>query len=347
MSGLLDFLQQASRSAGQSVTGLVDLASMALRPLGYTVPAEQVVGSTKWAERKGLLAPESYTPAGIAGQTVGGLLAPLASAKAPQIAAAANKAIDNAMVPSRLNPQLGAIVWHGSPHKFERFDAGKIGSGEGSQAYGYGHYVAESPDVARPYSVMAQKPARRQFGVTTDGSSQAVLDSLIKLNAKKFTDGNVSELVNLIQKRPGAFSDPEKMIARASEYVDNLPPAYVYKIDLPDEHIARMIDLEKAVPESVRDPLSKKALNKFDSGISMGSGESLLKQLEWKFKNAGSKRPAADAANWLKEQGIPGLRFTDAGSRSAPNGGTSNFVVFPGNEDLLKILEINGRGLLD
>jgi len=29
-------------------------------------------------------------------------------------------------------------VYHGSPHKFERFDASKIGTGEGNQAYGHG-----------------------------------------------------------------------------------------------------------------------------------------------------------------------------------------------------------------
>ena len=39
--------------------------------------------------------------------------------------------------------------------------------------------------------------------------------------------------------------------------------------------------------------------------------------------------------------GIPGIRYLDGGSRGA-GAGTSNFVVFPGNEDLLRILERNG-----
>ena len=40
----------------------------------------------------------------------------------------------------------------------------------------------------------------------------------------------------------------------------------------------------------------------------------------------------------LRQQGIPGIRYLDGGSRGAGQG-TSNYVVFPGNEGLLKILE--------
>jgi hypothetical protein len=42
-------------------------------------------------------------------------------------------------------------VYHGSPHRFEEFDASKIGTGEGAQAYGHGIYLAESPKVAEGY----------------------------------------------------------------------------------------------------------------------------------------------------------------------------------------------------
>src|SRR5215510_1270366 len=35
-------------------------------------------------------------------------------------------------------------AYHGSPHEFDRFDARKIGSGEGAQMFGHGHYFAEN-----------------------------------------------------------------------------------------------------------------------------------------------------------------------------------------------------------
>jgi hypothetical protein len=46
-------------------------------------------------------------------------------------------------------------------------------------------------------------------------------------------------------------------------------------------------------------------------------------------------RAAAAAA--LRQQGVPGIRYLDGGSRGA-GAGSSNFVVFPGEEGLLSIL---------
>jgi hypothetical protein len=46
----------------------------------------------------------------------------------------------------------------------------------------------------------------------------------------------------------------------------------------------------------------------------------------------------------LRDAGIPGIRYLDGGSRGAGQG-SSNFVVFPGQESLLNILERNGQPL--
>lgn len=42
-------------------------------------------------------------------------------------------------------------LFHGSRHVFDQFDLGKIGSGEGFQAFGYGLYFAESKGTAEFY----------------------------------------------------------------------------------------------------------------------------------------------------------------------------------------------------
>ena len=52
------------------------------------------------------------------------------------------------------------------------------------------------------------------------------------------------------------------------------------------------------------------------------------------------------AANNLKRLGIPGIRYLDEGSRDAGQG-TSNFVIFPGNEHMLQIQDINGNPIND
>jgi hypothetical protein len=52
-----------------------------------------------------------------------------------------------------LNDQSGRLgpLYHGSPHKFDRFDISKIGEGEGAQSFGHGLYFAENPGVAQSY----------------------------------------------------------------------------------------------------------------------------------------------------------------------------------------------------
>ena len=43
------------------------------------------------------------------------------------------------------------LAYHGSPHHFDKFDASKIGSGEGAQAYGQGLYFAGAEPTAKWY----------------------------------------------------------------------------------------------------------------------------------------------------------------------------------------------------
>ncbi|MBQ2396006.1 MAG: hypothetical protein II304_03030 [Bacteroidales bacterium] len=44
------------------------------------------------------------------------------------------------------------IVYHGSPKDFNKFTNEAIGTGEGAQAHGYGHYAAKNKDVAQEYA---------------------------------------------------------------------------------------------------------------------------------------------------------------------------------------------------
>ncbi len=45
----------------------------------------------------------------------------------------------------------GLTAWHGSPHDFEKFSMGKVGSGEGAQAFGHGIYFTEKREIAEFY----------------------------------------------------------------------------------------------------------------------------------------------------------------------------------------------------
>jgi hypothetical protein len=75
------------------------------------------------------------------------------------IAPKANEMLSSYMKRSGMMPELTA--YHGTPYKFAaeenaplgKFRSEKIGTGEGAQAYGFGLYLAESPNVAKKYAV--------------------------------------------------------------------------------------------------------------------------------------------------------------------------------------------------
>ena len=227
-----------------------------------------------------------------------------------------------------------ATVWHGSPHKFDKFDSSKIGTGEGAQAYGHGLYLAESDKVAKQYA-----------------------DNVKDMGAIKNINTRLSALAKEMDNYKGAeygkFSSPkgyelkaEYDALMASRSGVSQASGNMYKVDLPDEHIAKMLDYDNPIPEAVRKPLSKAALDQFGSGLTDASGEKLYKEMIFNFKQAGHSNPTQAATDWLTQQGVPGMRYLDGGSRGAGSG-SSNFVIFPGNENLLSIMERNGQPVLN
>ena len=238
-------------------------------------------------------------------------------------------------------PVGAATVYHGSPYRFQRFDPTKIGSGEGAQAYGYGHYVAESPGVAKQYA-----------------------ENVKDMGTIKDINSRLSELARVMSadEVPGAYRKYKSDAGRrASEEYDALmaqrdivrkAPGSLYTIDLPDPAIAQMLDWDKPLSEQapdVRNALEAASespmlrhLSKsvFDEGDTRGMLDRLSRAWRRDYRKGGEP----EVVDVLRQAGIPGIRYLDQGSRGAGQG-TSNFVVFPGEEDLLRILSVEG-GLL-
>lgn len=76
---------------------------------------------------------------------------------AARVAKGGAKAVARGVAPkaAKAAPRPGFTAYHGSPHAFDAFDASKIGTGEGNQAFGRGLYLAETEDVARSYRDIA------------------------------------------------------------------------------------------------------------------------------------------------------------------------------------------------
>lgn len=114
----------------------VDVVNMPLHAFGIT--PEHAVGGTRWfGNQLANIAPAVDPTTG--SFTAGEFLAPDPFSK---IGAAAKMAG---------LPLAGMTFFHGTPHKFDQFDASHIGKGEGAQAYGRGLYFAERPGIAVEY----------------------------------------------------------------------------------------------------------------------------------------------------------------------------------------------------
>jgi len=249
-------------------------------------------------------------------------------------------------------PVGAATVYHGSPYRFQRFDPTKIGSGEGAQSYGYGHYVAESPAVAKgyqetlSYKAFDLSPEAEKRGLNLSAGArgefmrQVRTDAPPEVLAKRLQNANIS-----------ARSLPQEKLADLFKAYKEQGGGALYTIDLPDPAIARMLDWDKPLSEQYS--IAERMKNALTGPGSPLSPVRRFEAKDWltdpvRMRNL-SPQSFADLKDpqiveQLRQAGIPGIRYLDQGSRGAGQG-TSNFVVFPGEEDLLRILSVDG-GLL-
>jgi hypothetical protein len=81
----------------------------------------------------------------------------LALAAGPLLSSAGVKAAGSAVMRDKLK------LWHGSPHKFDKFEISHMGSGEGYQMAGPGHYLGEARGTGEHYANTLGR-LRREMG---------------------------------------------------------------------------------------------------------------------------------------------------------------------------------------
>ena len=329
MAGLLDFIQGASNAAAGTVAGPVDLINMGLLGVGLPMPANPVGGS-QWMRERGLMREPQNRVAGLLGEAAGNVLPIVAAAKAPQIAQGLLNHADayRKYHAATTAPGAPATVWHGSPHRFDKFDSSKIGTGEGAQAYGHGLYFADNPAVARSYI---------SAGQATKAPDRATEMVARALDASGGVDSKARAwLASRLQTSPVEF---QAMYKRALDNFDALKPTgTLYRVDLPDDAIARMLDWDAPLskqPEAVQKWAGKAFDQNFMRWVREGRVPALADAVGGDLYTMMGKSP--DVAASLRTAGVPGIRYLDGGSRGA-GAGTRNYVVLPGNEGLLKIL---------
>ena len=219
-----------------------------------------------------------------------------------------------------IDPRQQIITYHGSPHTFPptannplgEFSNENIGTGLGGQGYGRGHYVAEAPKVGEGYrNAGANSPEITYMGETYKASSP---------EGDLLREVHQMGKMNAIRKYP----DQTDFIRGVKVNDIKFTGGNLYKVDLPDEHVAKMLEWDKPINE--QSPYILEALNK--AGINTESSSI-----------AGPM--AMGQESHLAKHGITGIRYPDNPSIGTKEG-TSNFVVFDPKH--MNILERNGVG---
>lgn len=253
-------------------------------------------------------------------------------------------------------------VWHGTPHTLPptaknplgEFDASKIGTGEGAQAYGYGTYVAENPSVAKDYTFLDQnwfdtskatyKGKSIDYWYEKAQKDQDVAFRTKNKTLEKDANARLAYWENIMthdhpEKVLKSMTDPDFGWDEASNYAKSIdltkfkgiPDAgNLYKVDLPDEKIAKMLDWDAPLKDQTPEiqALAKEYKLTDDDHL----GGDLVAAMD-------AKRAAG--AEKMRQAGVTGIKYFDQGSRGI-EGGTRNFVLFPSEEKSLTILERNG-----
>jgi len=393
--GVADLLGQAYKLPEMPRMGVPSLDFMAanrnrLMDLLGVGDVQKTAEALSYGNRLGTGTGMTYRPLP---ETVGA-----AMAVAPMVAPAARMAGEGVAATGRfVAPKAGQLaeqymvntggilplnVYHGTPHTLPptpknplgEFDASKIGTGEGAQAYGHGLYFAESPQTASFYKeVLSQHlPSKIDGGGAyvnlpawaTSKIEQEGLDSVISEWTKRAAEQRTAmkESTQPWLKEANAIRFEQELAAmqkmKAAGGPNITKPGSLYKVDLPDEQIAKMLDWDK--------PLSQQAdLGKKISPQSLGLTYKQLENGNHAFVNSegkvlgnlqknGSKESftqnwienvlrgsgrdlynqlgqgmggGAKVSEALQQAGITGIRYLDGGSR-AGGAGTSNFVVF-------------------
>ncbi len=267
------------------------------------------------------------------------------------------------------------IVYHGTPHRFAptpdnplgEFDASKIGTGEGAQAYGHGVYVAESPDVAKGYreslsnnvivdgkklqTIPSDSPiAQAQNNVITAMTQQKMSPQDAIAYTVKYWNDAANEMAAFVKTNPELADRINKEVASRREIAKSASllkpesfykdPGALYTADLPDEMVDRMVDWDK--PVQLQTPQVREALQSIiDETLGQGAFSEIIRSNP-DFKdlqdNALESLTNAEISEALRQRGILGIKYLDEGSRGRGEG-TRNFVLFPGEEKKAKILK--------
>jgi hypothetical protein len=229
----------------------------------------------------------------------------------------------------------GIRAYHGSPHDFDRFDISKIGTGEGAQAYGPGLYFAESEGVAKSYKRALGDPTKQMMAPRNEIEKQT--QRALSQYVKDLGDGGWDDMVNLRHvirneiendRLPEAASDAFDHMVRDGRLPGTINNGRLYEVRI-NANPGDFLDWDKPLAqqsEKVRGAFEKAVPDRY-KGIT--SDDEVIAGEHYRniFHENDNRVYKTAFRRMMNDEGVPGIRYLDQGSRSAGEG-SRNYVVF-------------------
>ena len=251
-------------------------------------------------------------------------------------------------------------AYHGSPHSFDAFDASKIGTGEGAQAYGHGLYFAGNERVARAYrdtipavpsgptAQALQELSSRLLPLELEGARirDAMDDAAERRGELSPGWGNIRgvppDVLRELGPRLQSVNDEINKLRMQEQQIRQGLRGHMYEVEIgyPEDALLDWDAPIRGQPKVVQKLFGEFAMDRPGDGgrvyrdIATRHGEAFDDDMTGVLANQ-------EASKELLAEGIPGIRYLDQGSRSAGDG-TRNYVIFPGAEDRIRILRKYG-----
>lgn len=231
------------------------------------------------------------------------------------------------------NYQYYQSAWHGSPHDFDTFDLGAIGTGEGDQAHGWGLYFAKNREVAQAYKdVLGIDSVEIISGDTQyrlnddiewyDNKTKSIVDAesplsmaLTTLSEEGERTKAIKNLTDFINSKKDNKSDyVVAQIKRAEQAVQILNDSHfethqwntMFEVDIPENEY--LLNEQKNIEK--QSPIVKNAISQISNELNSSvlnnsnlSGKEFYKLLS---KELGGDRLAS---KYLNEHGIKGITY--------------------------------------
>ena len=253
-------------------------------------------------------------------------------------------------------------AFHGSPYKFSKFATEKIGTGEGAQAFGYGHYLTESPEVAKTYAKPLPVSVKQKFGdawsavwLYHSGDKQTALkeiDDLIRIQGN-YIEKYKPKTLEPIQALENYKNIKQQMLEGKLEVPSNIYETTIHKGKQPSEYtylewdkpIKPSDEIYNKVKEIVYSIEDKTVRDKFYEKLRVIRGTTGRITGSDVYVTLGETLGGwENTSTELSKRGISGIKYPTGSLSGVKGTGKYNYVVF--NPEDITIEKIGGKSVL-